>query len=102
MFLLSPSSYRRRSDGKASGKMAPIITNTTLNVCRLFGKSMTNCSKFQRPLMILFWPFLFPGRYVQMMTVLKPIAFDVMICMSQLFDFYLYTVRCNEILLHLL
>lgn len=26
------------------------------------------------------------------MNVLKPIAFDVIICMSQLFDYYLYTV----------
>ena len=29
---------------------------------------------------------------MQMMSVLKPIAFDVVICMSQLFDYYLYTV----------
>ncbi|ELU05654.1 hypothetical protein CAPTEDRAFT_184136 [Capitella teleta] len=63
-----PSSYRRRIDSKAAGKMAPIITNTTLNVCRLF------------------------GRYLQMMTVLKPIAFDVTICMSQLFDYYLFSI----------
>ena len=27
-----------------------------------------------------------------MMTVLKPIAFDVVVCMSQLFDYYLYSV----------
>ena len=27
-----------------------------------------------------------------MMSVLKPIAFDVTLCMSQLFDYYLYTV----------
>ena len=26
------------------------------------------------------------------MNVLKPIAFDVVICMSQLFDYYLYAV----------
>ena len=32
------------------------------------------------------------GKYMQMMNVLKPIAFDVMICMSQLFDYYLYAV----------
>ena len=32
------------------------------------------------------------GKYMQMMTVLKPIAFDVVICMSQLFDYYLYAV----------
>ena len=29
---------------------------------------------------------------MQMMTVLKPIAFDVVICMSQLFDYYLFSV----------
>eukprot|EP00794_Sanderia_malayensis_P003270 gene3270-3751_t len=46
----------------------PIISNTTLNVLRSFGK------------------------YMQMMSVLKPIAFDVVICMSQLFDYYLYAV----------
>lgn len=36
--------------------------------------------------------FFFSGRYLQMMTVLKPIAFDVTICMSQLFDYYLFSV----------
>ncbi|KXJ15287.1 syndetin isoform X2 [Exaiptasia diaphana] len=46
----------------------PCITNTTLNVLRVFGK------------------------YMQMMNVLKPIAFDVVICMSQLFDYYLFAV----------
>ena len=29
---------------------------------------------------------------MQMMNVLKPIAFDVVICMSQLFDYYLFAV----------
>ncbi len=29
---------------------------------------------------------------MQMMSVLKPIAFDVLKCMSQLFDYYLYAV----------
>ena len=29
---------------------------------------------------------------MQMVAVLKPIAFDVVICMSQLFDYYLYAV----------
>ncbi|CAF4059434.1 unnamed protein product [Rotaria magnacalcarata] len=50
-------------------KNAPtIVTNTTLNVTRLF------------------------GRYMEMIEILKPIAFDVIICMTQLFDYYLYTV----------
>ena len=32
------------------------------------------------------------GKYMQMMSILKPIAFDVTICMTQLFDYYLYAV----------
>ena len=51
-----------------SDENEPIVTNTTLNVLRLFGK------------------------YMQMMSVLRPIAFDVMLCMFQLFDYYLFAV----------
>lgn len=58
----------RRRNYRNVGKQPPIITNTTLNVCRLFGK------------------------YIQMMMVLQPIAFDVIICLTKLFDYYLYTV----------
>uniref|UniRef100_A0A8C6XU57 VPS50 subunit of EARP/GARPII complex n=1 Tax=Naja naja TaxID=35670 RepID=A0A8C6XU57_NAJNA len=47
---------------------APILTNTTLNVIRLVGK------------------------YMQMMNILKPIAFDVIHFMSQLFDYYMYAI----------
>lgn len=54
---------------KLSRNHGPIVTNTTLNVLRLFGK------------------------YMQMMNVLKPIAFDVVICVSQLFDYYLFAVQ---------
>lgn len=32
------------------------------------------------------------GKYMQMMNILRPIAFDVIHCMSQLFDYYLYAV----------
>jgi len=32
---------------------------------------------------------------MQMMIVLKPIAFDVIICMTQLFDYYLYSVNID-------
>lgn len=46
----------------------PLIANTTLSVLRLF------------------------GRYVHLMRVLKPIAFDVLICLNQIFDYYLYSV----------
>ncbi|XP_069067762.1 syndetin [Pleurodeles waltl] len=59
---------RKRSDYSLNRVNAPILTNTTLNVIRLVGK------------------------YMQMMTILKPIAFDVIHCMSQLFDYYLYAV----------
>lgn len=58
----------RRRSYRNLGKQPPIITNTTLTVCRLFGK------------------------YLQMMVVLQPIAFDVIICMTKLFDYYLYAV----------
>jgi len=39
-----------------------------------------------------FIPFVV-GKYMQMMIVLKPIAFDVIIYMTQLFDYYLYSVN---------
>ena len=45
-----------------------IMTNTTLNVLRLFGK------------------------YMQIMSILRPIAYDVLLCMFQLFDYYLFTI----------
>uniref|UniRef100_A0A7M4F645 VPS50 subunit of EARP/GARPII complex n=1 Tax=Crocodylus porosus TaxID=8502 RepID=A0A7M4F645_CROPO len=59
---------RKRSDYSLNKVNAPILTNTTLNVIRLVGK------------------------YMQMMNILKPIAFDVIHFMSQLFDYYLYAV----------
>ena len=37
-------------------------------------------------------PFRVAGKYMQMMNILKPIAFDVIHCVSQLFDYYLYAV----------
>lgn len=48
---------------------APILTNTTLTVLRQCGK------------------------YLQMSRLLRPIAFEVIVCMSQLFDYYLYAVH---------
>jgi len=46
--------------------------------------------------------FVFLGNYMQMMMVLKPIAFDVVIYMTQLFDYYLYSVSvCLVLLFHL-
>ncbi|KAM4630311.1 syndetin isoform 3-T3 [Polymixia lowei] len=59
---------RKKSDYSLNKSNAPILTNTTLNVIRLVGK------------------------YMQMMNILKPIAFDVIHCVSQLFDYYLYAV----------
>ncbi|OXB84733.1 UNVERIFIED_CONTAM: hypothetical protein H355_001210 [Colinus virginianus] len=59
---------RKKSDYNLNKANAPILTNTTLNVVRLVGK------------------------YMQMMNILKPIAFDVIHFMSQLFDYYLYAV----------
>lgn len=57
------------SNGESvSNESEPIVTNTTLNILRLFGK------------------------YMQMMSILRPIAFDVMLCMFQLFDYYLFAV----------
>ncbi|XP_033752043.1 syndetin-like isoform X2 [Pecten maximus] len=61
--------FRRRISRNKNQRHIPIVTNTTLNVLRVIGK------------------------YMQMMTVLKPIAFDVINCMSQLFEYYLYTVH---------
>ncbi|XP_068940586.1 syndetin isoform X1 [Petaurus breviceps papuanus] len=59
---------RKKSDYSLNKVNAPILTNTTLNVIRLV------------------------GRYMQMVSMLKPIAFDVVHFMSQLFDYYLYAV----------
>jgi hypothetical protein len=47
---------------------APILSNTTLTVLRQCGK------------------------YLQMSHLLRPIASDVIVCMCQLFDYYLYAV----------
>ncbi|CAL8147667.1 unnamed protein product [Orchesella dallaii] len=45
-----------------------IITNTTLSIMRLY------------------------GRYLHMMHLLKSIAYDVAVCMCQLFEYYFYTI----------
>ncbi|KAL4225130.1 hypothetical protein ACF0H5_015823 [Mactra antiquata] len=59
---------RKISRSKSYQKHVSIVTNTSLNVFRVIGK------------------------YIQMMRLLKPIAFDVMSSMAQLFDFYMYSV----------
>ncbi|XP_018562403.1 syndetin [Anoplophora glabripennis] len=48
---------------------APILTNTTLSILRQIGK------------------------YIQMSRLLKPIAYQIISCMNQLFDYYLYSVH---------
>ncbi|XP_065839973.1 syndetin-like isoform X2 [Oscarella lobularis] len=64
-----PSSYKVKAPVRQANEVSgPILTNSTLMIVRFFGK------------------------YMQMMNLLKPIAFDVMQSMSQLFDFYLYTI----------
>uniref|UniRef100_T1J3I3 Vacuolar protein sorting-associated protein 54 n=1 Tax=Strigamia maritima TaxID=126957 RepID=T1J3I3_STRMM len=60
--IVSKQSLRSRKS------QAPILTNTTLNVFRLFGK------------------------YMQMITILKPVAFEVIFSMTQIFEYYMYTV----------
>lgn len=50
------------------GSGEPLLANTTLSMLRLF------------------------GRYIHFMHLLKTIAFDVLICLNQLFDYYLYSV----------
>ncbi|KAI8780481.1 syndetin-like [Biomphalaria glabrata] len=61
--------HKRRSSSRTIlHKQTPLITNTTLNVLRVMGK------------------------YLQMISILKPIAFDVLSSLTQLFDYYLYTV----------
>lgn len=64
----SHRNYKRRVSHNKNKKNIPILTNTTINLLRVIGK------------------------YMQMITVLKPIAFDVIYSISQLFDYYLYTV----------
>jgi len=123
----------RRRSYRSAGKQAPIVTNTTLTVCRLFGMCvclsvylfvcMSVCLCACLPvclsvclsvcvlsavcLSVCVCPVTVSvcdgvpisllccvvGNYMQMMIVLKPIAFDVVIYMTQLFDYYLYSVN---------
>jgi len=61
-------SRRQKSIEKDRRSNPPVLTNSSLTVLRQFGK------------------------YMRMMSLLEPIAFQVITCMSQLFDFYFYTV----------
>ena len=65
----SENAYEFHEEHKAEGGITePLLANTTLSVLRLF------------------------GRYIHFMNLLKTIAFDVLICLNQLFDYYLYAV----------
>ncbi|GAB1605109.1 syndetin-like isoform X2 [Argonauta hians] len=60
--------HRPRARSRSGLKSVAIVTNTSLNILRVI------------------------GRYMKMMNILKPIAFDVISCMSQLFDYYMYSI----------
>ncbi|ESO01150.1 hypothetical protein HELRODRAFT_82402, partial [Helobdella robusta] len=49
--------------------LCPLITNTALTICRLF------------------------GRYMQMLYALQSISYDVIVCMTHLFNYYLISVE---------
>lgn len=53
---------------RSSSLRGPVLANVTLTVVR------------------------FCGNYMQMMSVLQPIAYDVLECLTHLFDYYLYAV----------
>ncbi|XP_074039810.1 vacuolar protein sorting 50 isoform X1 [Leptinotarsa decemlineata] len=60
----------RRPDKKEKHHYkCPILTNTTLSILRQIGK------------------------YIQMSRLLQPIAYQIISCMNQLFDYYLYSVH---------
>ena len=85
-----PTIIRRKFS--SSTTVGPLLANTTLTVIRFFGwclnvhwytsvhVSSTNT-----------------GNYIQMMNALRAIAFDVVECLSQLFDYYLFSVRCMQL-----
>lgn len=58
----------KKPERRKSKDDCPILSNTTLSVLRLCGK------------------------YLQMCRLLKPIALDVIKCMCQLFDYYLFNI----------
>lgn len=64
----APQRKQPKPSSQAATSSSPFVTNTSLNVLRQFGK------------------------YMKMMDVLNTIAFDVFLCMSQLFNYYLYAV----------
>ncbi|VDL99598.1 unnamed protein product [Schistocephalus solidus] len=71
-----------------SGESGPILASTTIEVLRLIGEFDT--SAFVAPSARLGKLRIIPCRYMQMMQLLKPIASEVMHCIGQLFDYYLF------------
>lgn len=59
----------RGNKGHSRSPKGPLLTNTTLTVLR-------HC-----------------GKYLQMSRLLRTVAMDVIICLSQLFQYYLYAVH---------
>ena len=81
------SNYSRLRSVSVKG---PVLANVTLTVVRFCGKKR-NLSR------LMFYLFISEGNYMQMMSVLRPIAYDVVQCLTHLFDYYLYAVSdaCN-------
>ncbi|KAL7056727.1 hypothetical protein AAHC03_020655 [Spirometra sp. Aus1] len=65
----SLSRHEKNANGSESRESGPILASTTIEVLRLI------------------------GRYMQMMQLLKPIASEVMHCIGQLFDYYLFVIH---------
>lgn len=94
----APSYQRQRSTSSHKG---PLLSNTTLTVIRFLGSEFYCLYCYCYCYLAVFsltLIFLVPGNYMQMMSVLQPIAFDVLECLSQLFDYYLYAVsyKCES------
>lgn len=68
-FAVGQKKKKRKNKTETESKLSgPILANTTITVLR-------HC-----------------GKYLQMCRLLKPIALDVILCMCQLYDYYLFNV----------
>lgn len=63
----SPNGLKLRNKDDESA-IAPLLPNTSLALLRLCGK------------------------YLQLLLLLRPVAFDVLVCISHLFEFYIYSL----------
>lgn len=64
----APDEFDMDGECGTDGEGLPFLANTTLSLLRMF------------------------GRYLHFMKLFKTIAFDVLICLNQLFDFYVWSV----------